>query len=667
MLNAISSRLIRLKDFPRVGVLLRPGVSLALGLCLTVMITGAIFYVQKTLSEIESALPIRLSAEERDIRVLVNEMGRLDLYVKLSLDSRTEDSFELVKQQVTLIERYLGQVREQYRFKDILGITAMHARLNPAIFDIKNWLSAGLYDFQPDSIYTMQMVEQRATGAREQAELLLREVEVTSHNVLSTQAGRIKSFRDMLVLALVILTIMTVGLVVLGYWLQRMLIALKQSEAENSYRANYDDLTGLPNRSNFIERLDEAIKRSQRVTDKIALLFIDLDRFKTINDTLGHDYGDELIKQVALRIQGSSRETDVVSRLGGDEFTLLLTNMDDEFQASVIAQHILNQLSTRFVINGHEIYSSASIGITIFPGDGNDIGTLLKNADMAMYEAKDQGKNTFRFFTPEMTERTKTFLEIDKGMRRALVNGEFRVYFQPILELGNLAPVGLEALVRWQHPDRGLLESDEFIPIAEETGLIDDIGLWVLRQACKEVLSGKANVFAPDLYLSVNISMRQFKGGFDTRQVTGILEETGFPANRLMLEITESVLMDEDKRIKDVLTEFKHLGIRLALDDFGTGYSALSYLREFPVNTLKIDRSFIGEISENKNDQRLVAAIVKMAQSLGINTVAEGVESVEQESLLADLNCQMVQGFYYCEPQRSCKAALEIAVLKSRS
>jgi diguanylate cyclase (GGDEF)-like protein len=380
------------------------------------------------------------------------------------------------------------------------------------------------------------------------------------------------------------------------------------------------------------------------------LLFIDLDRFKTINDTLGHDFGDELIKQVAIRVRETIRETDIVSRLGGDEFTVLLIDMVDEIHASIIAKNILTRLSEPFMLHGHEVYSSASIGITISPGDGGDAKTLLKNADMAMYEAKAQGRNTFSFFTARMTARAQQFLELDKDMRRALIQQELEVHFQPIFELNSKALIGVEALMRWRHPDKGLILPSEFIAVAEETGLIEDIGLWVLRRACSEALVWLKHDSHPEFYLSVNISIRQFKGGFDKKELGSILEETGFPADKLLLEITESLLIDDDSRIKDVLAEFRKMGVRLAVDDFGTGYSALSYLRDFPVNTLKIDQSFIQDIATSRSDQRLIEAIITMAHGLELVTIAEGVETSEQDALLAELRCDMVQGYFYCEP-----------------
>ena len=632
-------------------LLVRPVTSIALGLLLLIASSSVIIYVQKTLLEIEEALPIKLAAEQRDARVLVNQMERLVRNIEFARESKTIEGFEMVIEQAIEVETYLEVIRENYRFREVLGISAIHAKLNPAIFDIKAWLSEGIYHFTPTSMQTMRLVEIRARQAYNEAEIQLLTVGAIARDVLATQARRINGFRNIMVLTLAALAIVTVGLVILGFRLQRIVLALKQSEEKIRYRANFDALTHLPNRSNFVEHLREAISRGRRSSGQTALLFIDLDRFKTINDTLGHDFGDELIKQVAIRIRETLRETDIVSRLGGDEFTVLLIDMVDEIHASIIAKNILARLSEPFMLHGHEVYSSASIGITICPGDGDNAKNLLKNADMAMYEAKAQGRNTFCFFTAEMTTRAQQFLELDKDMRRALVQQELEVHFQPIFELNSKALIGVEALMRWRHPTKGLILPSEFIAVAEETGLIEDIGLWVLRRACSEALVWLKHDSHPGFYLSVNISMRQFKGGFDKKQLGSILEETGFPADKLLLEITESLLIDDDSRIKDVLAEFRKMGIRLAVDDFGTGYSALSYLRDFPVNTLKIDRSFIQDIATSRSDQRLIEAIITMAHGLELVTIAEGVETSEQDALLAELHCDMVQGYFYCEPR----------------
>lgn len=645
--QVLISRLLKILNHK---VLVGPLISFSLVVLLLIGTASIIFYVQRTLLEIEEALPITLSKQERDIRILVNDMGRLVQSIKLTRANRTQEDFDDIVRESEEVDRYLEQIRESYRFNDVLGVSAIHAKLNPAIFDIRTWAVNGIYNFEPNSAHTLKLMEMRARRAHEEAEFLLLDVSETAINVLTEQAQRIKNFRNVMILTLAILAVMTIGLVMLGLRLQRIVLALKESEMQNRYRANYDSLTALPNRPNFIEHLAEAIALSRRDPCQTALLFIDLDRFKTINDTLGHDFGDELIKQVAIRIRETVRETDIVSRLGGDEFTVLLTRMTDEIQASIVAKGILARLSAPFMIFGHEVYSSASIGITVCPEDGDDANTLLKNADMAMYEAKEQGRNTFRFFTSQMTERARVFLEVDKDLHRALEEDELQLHYQPIFEMPNRRLIGVEALLRWNHPEKGMILPGRFIEVAEETGLIEEIGSWVLRRAFRDLLNWTGPDYPGGFYLSVNISMRQFRGGFDRRELERLLDEGDFPADHLMLEITETLLMDDNRHTREVLSDFRKLGIRLAVDDFGTGYSALSYLREFPVSTLKIDRSFIRDIAVNRNHRRLVEAIITMAHGLDLVTVAEGVETSEQHAVLAALRCDMVQGNYYCKP-----------------
>ncbi len=646
-----SERVSRILQILSRNLLLRPFISVALVALLLVTIFSVIFYVQRTLSEIEEALPITLSKQERELHVLVNNMGMLVHNIGFARANKTPGGFSMVVNQAYEMEQHLENVRENYRFNDVLGVSAIHAKLNPAIYDIKTWMTKGIHNFGPTSAHTLKLAEQRAKQAHEEVEVLLLEAGETAKIALGEQARRIEDFRTIMIVTLVVLTLMTVGLVILGFRLQRIVVALKESEEKIRYRANYDALTHLPNRSNFIEHLTEAITRSHRKPSHIALLFIDLDRFKTINDTLGHDFGDELIRQVAKRIGQAVRETDVVARLGGDEFTVLLTDMLNEIHASIVAKSILARLADPFILDGHEVYSSASIGITVCPQDGDEAHTLLKNADMAMYEAKEQGRNTFCYFTSQMTERASQFLKLDKEMRSALARDELQIHYQPIYATQSTSMMGVEALLRWEHPEKGLVLPVDFINVAEETGLIEEIGQWVLRRACVDARGWLDQDVDENFYLAVNISIRQFKGGFDREQLQSVLYETGFPANRLVLEITESLLMDDDSRIKQVLADFREMGVRLAVDDFGTGYSALSYLREFPVTTLKIDRSFIHEIAHNESDLRLVEAILTMANGLGLATVAEGVENAEQDAMLRELSCDMVQGNFHGRPQ----------------
>ncbi len=649
-MRGIKNILLEQRRFPPVTQLLRSATPIIICLTLIIGAISAIFYVQQTLSEIEEALPITLSKQERDIRRLVQDMGTLLQNIEFTRAEYSPLRFKRVVFQVDKISARLEGVRESYRFNDLLGISTIHATLNPAIFDIQNWLGNGIYNFDAQSKETLTLVHQRALLAYSEANAQLDQVGEMAVAVLSTQAKRIQTFRHMLLALLTIVLIMTLVLVLLAIRLQKSVVALSKSEEQTRFRANFDYLTKLPNRASFVEQLNETISRSKRNPSTTALLFIDLDRFKNINDTLGHDHGDDLIKQVGERIVASVRKTDLAARLGGDEFTVLLKDVNDPIHASIIAKNIITRLSEPFDLKGYEVYTGASIGITIYPEDGEDGSTLLKNADMAMYGAKEDGRNRFRFFAPEMTQQAKHFLELDKDMRLALQQDQFELRFQPIYRIDVPTMMGVEVLLRWQHPTKGLIGPDEFIPIAEETGVIAEIGLWVLRQACKQAVTFLEQTSHPEFYLAINVSIRQFKSGFGRHQVTEILEETGFPCENLLFEITESLLMDNDVKIKEALNDFRDMGIRLAVDDFGKGYSSLGYLRQFPLTTLKIDRSFVHDIATKVKDRRLVEAIVGMARGLGLSVVAEGVETAEQEDVLRSIGCDLVQGYFYGKP-----------------
>ncbi len=425
---------------------------------------------------------------------------------------------------------------------------------------------------------------------------------------------------------------------------------IKEAEDQVRYRANFDPLTGLPNRSFFLEKLEDSIARSRRTKAMIALMYIDLDRFKNVNDTLGHDVGDLLLKEAARRIEATVRSTDTVARLGGDEFTVILNDLAQEDNVTVIADNITSEMARPFRILQHTIYSGASIGITLCPADGLEPQGLLKNADMAMYQAKDQGRNNFQYFTRAMTERAQRFVSIEKDLRRSLERGDFRLQYQPICRVADRSVVGIEALLRWQHPERGWTAPEQFISVAEETGMIIDLGEWVLRKACQDLAGRGLGSTEDECYLSVNVSSRQFRGGFGRRVVQRILEDSRFSPRRLQFEITESLLLDEDERTQRSLHDFRQLGIRLALDDFGTGFSSLGYLRKFPVGIIKIDRSFINGLGVEETDTHLVRAIIAMARGLGLSTVAEGVESEDQFRLLAEYGCEFAQGFFIGRP-----------------
>lgn len=422
---------------------------------------------------------------------------------------------------------------------------------------------------------------------------------------------------------------------------------VKQTE-ERLYRlAHYDPLTDLPNRNLFHDRLDQGLKQARRSGRQLALLFLDIDRFKTINDTLGHGPGDQLLLLVAQRLTGVLRECDTVSRLGGDEFTIILPDTDTATGVALVAQNILETLSLPFTLEAQEIFISVSIGISLFPSNGQETGTLLKNADIAMYHAKESGRNTYRFYSQEIDRMTAEQLGLENDLRRALERGELRIHYQPQIEIATGLVCGMEALVRWQHPTRGLVSPGEFIPLAEEAGLIEAIDLWVLRTACRQSVEWRRDGLPP-LCLAVNISPRYFLRSDLVAKVSEVLRETGIDPTLLELEITEGTLIQGVEQTAQTLMVLKGLGVKVAVDDFGTGYSSLSYLNRLPIDKLKIDQSFLR--GPAKDNAAIISAVIAMAHSLGFQVLAEGVENQEALDFLLKKECDMFQGYFFSRP-----------------
>ncbi len=419
----------------------------------------------------------------------------------------------------------------------------------------------------------------------------------------------------------------------------------RRTEASLAFMARHDALTELPNRTLFQERLAEAIAVTQR-EGHCALMCLDLDRFKVINDTLGHPVGDELLRAVSNRLAGAIRAGDTVARLGGDEFAVIQVGLKTPEQAAVLAERIIEVLREPFDIDGHRIVSGISIGISIAPRDGNSPETLLKNADVALYLAKTKGRGSFRFFEPEIDSYIQKRRAVEFDLRNAIPAEDFELYYQPILNLASGKVAGFEALIRWNHPEKGLVSPAEFIPIAEETGLIVPIGEWALRRACTEAAG-----WPEEIDIAVNLSPAQFTGVELFSVVQNALSVSGLNPKRLELEITESLLLENSTDRLAILHQFRSLGIRIALDDFGTGYSSLSYLRSFPFNKIKIDRTFVRDLDTNKDSAVIIGAVVTIAQSLGMTTVAEGVETVEQLAKVREHGCVMVQGYLFSRPR----------------
>jgi diguanylate cyclase (GGDEF)-like protein/PAS domain S-box-containing protein len=424
----------------------------------------------------------------------------------------------------------------------------------------------------------------------------------------------------------------------------------KAAEAKIAFLAYHDPLTELPNRVLARERLAQAIALANRTGAKAALLFFDLDNFKVINDSLGHSVGDALLKAVAARISACTRETDTLSRLGGDEFLHIAANVANADAVVSISEKVLANLAEPFEIDGHELSTSVSMGVAVYPDDGEDFDTLLKKADIAMYKAKEAGRNTYRFYTGRMSSETLEHLKIRTGLRQALDQGQFVLHFQPQIELATGVAVGAEALIRWAHPDLGLLPPARFISIAEDSGLIVPIGEWVLREACQQAMHWRKASGMLHLVCAVNLSAPQFKRSDLEKSVVGALADSGLDPASLDLELTESILIQDTENVLHTVRRLKSLGVKLSIDDFGTGYSSLSYLKRFAVDKLKIDRSFVRGMADDPNDAAIVRAIIQMARSLGLRTIAEGVEDERLRALLLAHRCDEAQGFHFARP-----------------
>ena len=426
----------------------------------------------------------------------------------------------------------------------------------------------------------------------------------------------------------------------------------KNHEETILHQANFDRLTGLPNRTLLADRLARAIAQSIRNGNLTAIMFLDIDGFKKVNDSFGHSAGDELLRETALRLTSCVRRNDTVARLGGDEFVMVLSDLNKSIDVKPIARKILNCMSKVFTVFDKEVFVSASMGITFFPNDGQNEEELLQNADSAMYSAKNSGRDRYRFYSPEITTQAIARMEMERRLRYALKNNEFRVVYQPIVRMTDRQVIGAEALVRWESPEVGTVFPSDFIPLAEETGLIVPLGEWVLETVCQEIDKRKEDL-PTRKYISVNFSPVQFKKS-ELRETFDRLFKI-FPSigDSLLIEITESVVLNEDSQTKINFEEIKNSGLRVAMDDFGTGYSSLTYLKQYAIDILKIDRSFISYLTENPSDVALVTAIISLANSLGIKVIAEGIETPDQFRLLQDLGCDFGQGYYFSKPMEA--------------
>ena len=413
--------------------------------------------------------------------------------------------------------------------------------------------------------------------------------------------------------------------------------------------AFYDPLTHLPNRTLFFDRFTQALSHAKRSKSIVALLSIDLDRFKKVNDSLGHDVGDLLLKEVSVRFSSFLRSGDTVARLGGDEFAIILSDNSTTYNVSIVAQKIIDTISEPFHLKNYTCSVGTSIGIAVYPSDGDDIEHLTKNADIAMYHAKNEGRNNYQFYSEDLNVNTIERMAFENELHKAIDNNEFILYYQPVYEAHTEKIVSMEALIRWRHPSRGLLLPGDFIPLAEETGYIKKIGIWVAQQACKQIKEWQ-KIGYEDIRVAINISAQQFSQNDGMKSISRIIQGEEISSGCLEIELTESCILENEDNAAETMQELRKFGIDHAIDDFGTGYSSLKFIKQLPINKIKIDRSFVKDITENKDDSAIVSAIIAMAHNLQLKVVAEGVETREQLEHLNNLGCNEIQGYFFSTP-----------------
>lgn len=534
------------------------------------------------------------------------------------------DTFEGRLVEVDVLSSYIPIVGKD---RSVEGVFELYQNVTPFVAQLNRnlwWVTAGVV-LVFAALYLMQfLVVRRAQG------------------ILEDQEGRIKAARDTLEIQV---AARTEELKRTNSQLEGEISERRQAQSKLNYLAYHDPLTGLANRRCFIERLEESLRETARHGERLAVLFIDLDQFKQVNDSLGHGVGDELLVSVAARLSEHVRLIDMLARLGGDEFICLMEAVRDEDEVELLAREILGAFEYPFKLGDHELYLTASVGISLCPADAHSVLDLMRNADTAMYRAKMLGRGNFHFYTAEMTREAQERIQMENLLRRALDNGELSVHLQPQVEARSSQLVGAEALVRWNSPELGLVMPMRFIPLAEDSGLIVGLGNWVLRETCRQFMQWRMSGFELP-QVSVNLSVKQLERPEFIDVLGEILDETGMDPTCLKLELTESVVMAVGDTFMP-LERLRDLGISLALDDFGTGYSSLSYLKMLPVQQLKIDRSFVEGIGRNAGDEAIIRTIMELARSLGFEVVAEGVETVEQADFLAALGCEQLQGYLH--------------------
>ena len=576
-----------------------------------------------------------------------------------------EARIEMGKPDPDFVKVRQGFIRGGIHPDDIDGMIQLYRRFGWVSFmqrAIRAWEAGDLYIARlDDAAMHLQREVESPSPSVEKIQFILAEISAINEGLTPVENRFVDALseasRTTYRLLLGLMLAATPGLLMLGTVLSlHILRQRKRNEDRVNHMAYHDDLTALPNRSMLNQRLDQALSRHRRAGTRLAVLYMDLDRFKVINDSLGHEVGDDLLRQVASRLLAQLREGDTVARMGGDEFVVLMEDHENLGDISTCAQRLVEQLSAPYALGSKECHVTVSIGISVFPSDAKDSQALLKAADVAMYRAKEIGRNNYLYYSPSMNVHTAERLELELDLSHALERGEFLLHYQPKVEVATGLITGTEALLRWQHPLHGLIPPMDFIPLAEETGMIIPIGEWVLATACARNKAWQDQGLT-NMGVAVNLSARQFADSMLLEKLTRIIGASGLDPTSLELEITESVVMSHGASAVHVLEKLKSIGVQIAIDDFGTGYSSLAYLKRFPIDTIKVDRSFIRDIPADSGDKKITRAIIAMAHSLKLKVVAEGVETADQLKFLRTHCCDAVQGYFLYRPLPEAEVA----------